>query len=300
MIVMTAGTGGTITGVSRRLKELNPKLIVVGVDPIGSILAQPAELNKGGVGSYKVEGIGYDFIPKVLDRSIIDKWVKTNDKESFLMSRRLIREEGLLCGGSCGAAMSAAVQAAKILQPGQRCVVLLADSIRNYMSKFLNDSWMYDNGFVEKVEIGLPSAWWSNRRVADLTLTSPVTITPDVTCREAIEIMSSQGFDMVPIQSEEDGKVLGVLTEGNLTSYITKGRIKPDDPCVKGMYRQFKCVQLNTRLSDLAIAFDSDYYALVVAEQKCFKKGESSTRSVVAGVVTRIDLLNYISNEDNA
>ena len=77
MIVMTVGTGGTITGVSRRLKELNPKLIVVGVDPIGSILAQPAELNKGGIGSYKVEGIGYDFIPKVLDRSIIDKWLTT-------------------------------------------------------------------------------------------------------------------------------------------------------------------------------------------------------------------------------
>ena len=295
MIVMTAGTGGTITGISRRLKELNPNLIVVGIDPVGSILAQPAELNKGGISSYKVEGIGYDFIPKVLDRSVVDKWIKTDDKESFLMARRLIREEGLLCGGSCGAAMVGAIQASKILGPGQRCVVLLADSVRNYMSKFLNDQWMYDNDFVEDIEPAQPEEWWSNKRVADLDLNSPITITPDVTCKEAIEVMSSQAFDMVPVQAEEDGKVLGVLTEGNLTSMITKNRIKPEDPCVKAIYKQFKQVQLSTRLSDLATIFDRDYYALVVAEQKCFSKGQQTTRTVVAGVVTRIDLLNFIT-----
>ena len=99
-VVISAGTGGTITGVSRRLKELNPKILIVGVDPHGSILAQPESLNSEGVGTYKVEGIGYDFIPEVLDRSVVDHWVKTKDPESFKMARRLIREEGLLCGGS--------------------------------------------------------------------------------------------------------------------------------------------------------------------------------------------------------
>lgn len=100
---------------------------------------------------------------------------------------------------------------------------------------------------------------------------------------------------MVPVQSENDGKVLGVLTEGNLTSMLTQSRIAPDDIIVGAMYKQFKQVQLSTKLGDLALIFDRDYYALVVAEQKCFSKGIQATRSVVAGVVTRIDLLNYIS-----
>lgn len=150
MIVIAAGTGGTITGIARRLKELNPNIIVVGVDPKGSILAQPETLNKEGLGvGYQVEGIGYDFIPDVLDRSVVDRWIKTEDKASYLMARRLIAEEGLLCGGSSGASMSAAVEAAKELGPGQRCVVLLADSIRNYMTKHLNDGWMESHGYVK-------------------------------------------------------------------------------------------------------------------------------------------------------
>lgn len=143
MIVIGAGTGGTITGVARKLKEANPNCIVVGADPVGSILA-------GGdhVASYKVEGIGYDFVPDVLDRSLVDVWVKTNDQESFTVARRLIREEGLLCGGSCGSAMVAALEAAPRLKAGQNCVVLLSDGVRNYMSKFIDDRWMRENDFI--------------------------------------------------------------------------------------------------------------------------------------------------------
>ena len=142
MVVMGVGTGGTITGVAKKLKEVIPDIIIVGADPVGSILG-------GGkkVEPYLVEGIGYDFIPDVLDNGLIDEYVKTEDEESFIMARRLIREEGLLCGGSSGSAMGAALKAAVNLNDEKNCLVILPDGIRNYMTKFPNDDWMKRNGF---------------------------------------------------------------------------------------------------------------------------------------------------------
>ena len=142
MVVIAAGTGGTITGVAKRIKQANPKCIIVGVDPVGSILGG------GEAGdSYLVEGIGYDFVPDVLDRQLVDTWVKTRDAESFQMARRLIREEGLFVGGSSGATMFGALREAKKLRKGQNCVVLLSDGVRNYMSKFVDNQWMKTHGF---------------------------------------------------------------------------------------------------------------------------------------------------------
>lgn len=150
MVVVAAGTGGTITGISRKVKEVLPNCKVIGVDPKGSILAEPEELNETR-GNYLVEGIGYDFVPSVLDRTKVDKWYKSDDKNSFRLARELIREEGLLCGGSSGAALHGALRACRDfgLGPGKRCVVILPDSIRNYMSKFLLDGWMQERGFLE-------------------------------------------------------------------------------------------------------------------------------------------------------
>jgi cystathionine beta-synthase len=142
MVVISAGTGGTITGVAKRIKESCPAAIIVGADPEGSILGGGTDVH-----SYKVEGIGYDFIPDVLDLKLVDEWVKTNDKTSFQLALRLIKEEGLLCGGSSGATMMAALQAAKKLKKGQRCVVILSDGIRNYMTKFVDPQWMKQEGF---------------------------------------------------------------------------------------------------------------------------------------------------------
>ena len=142
MVVMGVGTGGTISGVAKKLKEKSPGTIIVGVDPYGSILGGGDDIH-----SYHVEGIGYDFFPKVLDNSLIDKYIKIDDKNSFAMSRRLIKEEGLLIGGSSGGAVWAALQAAKSLKENEQCLVILPDSIRNYLSKFVDDKWLNDNNF---------------------------------------------------------------------------------------------------------------------------------------------------------
>ena len=145
MIVCGVGTGGTITGLAKRLKKEYPNIKVVGADPYGSILGGGDE-----VYPYQVEGIGYDFFPDVLDNNLVDQYVKVSDEDSFSTARKLIKMEGLLIGGSCGTATWAGIQAAKELNENQNCLVILPDSIRNYLSKFVNDEWMSEHNFKEK------------------------------------------------------------------------------------------------------------------------------------------------------
>ena len=142
MVVISTGTGGTITGIAKKLKESISNIEIVGVDPVGSILGGGSEITP-----YHVEGIGYDFFPDVLDNSLVDRYIKTTDKESFAMATRLIKEEGLLIGGSCGAAVWGAIEAAKNLDSNKNVLVILPDSIRNYLSKFVNKQWLQNNGF---------------------------------------------------------------------------------------------------------------------------------------------------------
>jgi cystathionine beta-synthase len=155
-MVMSAGTGGTATGTAMKLKEKIPGIKIVAVDPYGSIMAKPDSLNDGSprtghkrLQPYQVEGIGYDFIPTVTDQDIIDYWVKTDDDESFAMCRNIVRHEGLLIGGSCGGTMAGAYKFIREhkIGAGKRVGILFADSSRNYMSKFMDDDWMSNNGF---------------------------------------------------------------------------------------------------------------------------------------------------------
>lgn len=149
-LIVGAGTGGTLTGAARGLRKHSSTVLIVGVDPVGSILAKPDSLNEVK-GEYKVEGIGYDFIPDVLDQDSADLWIKTQDEESFRFARHLIREEGLLCGGSSGATVAALVQLAAqrpdITAKGKTIVLLFPDSIRNYLTKFVDDKWMNERGY---------------------------------------------------------------------------------------------------------------------------------------------------------
>jgi len=300
MVVMGAGTGGTMTGIARRIKQACPDCKVIGVDPVGSIIAEPEELNKADSSFYYVEGIGYDFIPTVCERKYIDKWYKSVDKESFRMSRRLIREEGLLCGGSCGSAMYCAVQACKDfgLKEGQRCVVLLPDSVRNYMSRFLSDDWMAANAFLEddKTE----KYWWSNLKVGSLDLQTPITVSPKVTIRDTMDLLHREGFDQIPVIGD-DGEILGMATVSYIMNLIKKGRIHADDPVSKAVYTQFQQVALNDNLDTLSRKLDTDHYVLIMHNQINYSdKGREVKKKMVFGIATRLDFLEFITSQEGA
>ncbi|VTJ85569.1 cystathionine beta-synthase isoform X3 [Marmota monax] len=309
MLVATVGTGGTITGIARKLKEKCPGCRIIGVDPEGSILAEPEELNQTDQTFYEVEGIGYDFIPTVLDRAVVDKWFKSNDEESFAFARMLIAQEGLLCGGSSGSAMAVAVKAAQDLQEGQRCVVILPDSVRNYMSKFLSDKWMLQKGFLKEEDLLVKRPWWWHLRVQELSLSAPLTVLPTVTCEHTITILREKGFDQAPVV-EESGAILGMVTLGNMLSSLLAGKVQPSDQVCKVLYKQFKPIRLTDTLGTLSHVLEIDHFALVVHEQiqsrdqawsgvvggpADHSNGESSERQMVFGVVTAIDLLNFVA-----
>ncbi|KAJ8396407.1 hypothetical protein AAFF_G00019840 [Aldrovandia affinis] len=298
MLVAGAGTGGTITGIARKLKETCPNIKIVGVDPEGSILAEPEELNKTDKTQYEVEGIGYDFIPTVLDRSVVDSWIKSNDEDSFAMSRMLIKEEGLLCGGSSGTAMAAAVVVAKELKEGQRCVVILPDSIRNYMSKFLSDKWMFQKGFLTAEDLMGSKPWWWNRTLQGLNLSAPLTVLPTVTIKGTITILKDKAFDQAPVV-DESGLILGMVTLGNMLSCVLAGKVRPSDPVSKVLYKQFKQVRLTDNLGKLSRILETDHFALVVHEQiQYLADGSPCLKQMVFGIVTAIDLLNFVTTRE--
>ncbi|GAB0178284.1 cystathionine beta-synthase-like [Grus japonensis] len=272
MVVIGSGTGGTVTGVARKLKEKCPECKIIGVDPDGSIVALPSEMNQTNTTTIEVEGIGHDFIPTVLDRSVVDQWYKCNDRDSFLMSRRLIREEGLLCGGSSGSAMSVAVRAAKDLKEGQRCVVILPDSVRNYM-------------------------WW-NIKVQKLNLSAPLILLPEVSCQKAIEILQEKGYDQAPVVAES-GLILGMVTLSNTLTSVLAGNAQFSDPVTKVIYDQFSKIGLEDSLGKLSCILENDHFAIVVHEQMQFNgNGSSFMKQMVFGVVTAMDLLTFVSRND--
>lgn len=226
------------------------------------------------------------------------------------MMRRLIRDEGFLCGGSSGAAVSAALQAAKkFLKPKDRCVIILPDSVRNYMTKGLSDDWMHDHGFADGSIIKKKTyeTWWASKRVYDLPLNTPLTITTSIRCKDAIKLLKREGYDMVPVLA--DGAVIGVVTEGNMTRSILSGRCDGNTTVEEAgvIYKTFHKFSMNSTLQQIARALDHDPFVLIVTEQRCFSKvngrgnePEVNTRCVVSGIVSRIDLLEFISSTEDS
>ncbi|XP_043191337.1 cystathionine beta-synthase-like isoform X1 [Amphibalanus amphitrite] len=294
MVVLGAGTCGTVSGVGRKMRDAGVNCTVVGVDPHGSILAhEPDEVVEGQF--YEVEGIGYDFYPTVLDKSVIDKWIKCGDKESLLMCRRLIREEGLLCGGSSGSAVWSAMQLAKDLPASARVVVILPDSVRNYMTKFVDDDWMAERQFTDgTVSTDKDTCWWSNLKVSLLDVAAPMTVLPSVSCQDAIDIMNGEGFDQLPVV-DQAGEVRGMVTLGSLMANIVSRRVEPSSTVDQVLYSQFHKVPLDKTLGTLSRILQKDHFALIVHDQKLYVgKNSMETKQVIIGIVTQIDLLSFI------
>jgi len=272
-LVLTAGTGGTISGTARYVKEHVPGVKVIGVDPVGSILAGP-----GPIGSYKVEGIGYDFIPDVLDLKLVDEWVKTEDRESFLMARRLIRQEAMLVGGSSGSAVWAAVQIGKKYGPSKRIVTLLPDSVRNYMTKFIDDRWMRENGFTE--------ASWETSTLGELLRAMPnrrklVAAESADTVADAILAMKEHGISQLPVLDE--GRLVGIVTESDLLSKLVEG-YELASAVAEVMFRKVHTVHVNDDAKVLTELFTKDFVGLVVDDQKR-----------LVGILTKMDLVDHLT-----
>ena len=272
-VVMTAGTGGTLTGVARAIRAAVPSAQIIGVDPEGSILAGPGEIK-----SYKVEGIGYDFIPDVLDRTLVDRWIKSNDRDSFRIARQLIRQEGLLVGGSSGSAVWAALQVAKELGAGKRVVVILPDSIRNYLSKFVDDRWMRQQGFLK--------ADWEVGTIGDVVRAlgqrEVISVAADAKVGEATTLFKDRGISQVPVLDQ--GRLAGILTESDMLHALVSGRVNNDTIVAEVMVRKVSTVGMHASSSELPAIFERGEVALVVDNDRR-----------VLGLLTKMDLIEMLA-----
>ena len=279
--VSAAGTGGTITGVGRFLKEKNPDIRIVGGDPLGSIIRGYAETGmKGESSPYKVEGIGQDKIPGTLDMSVVDEWRTVDDRTAFALARRLTREEGLFVGGSTGLIAHVALQLAREVDDPDACIVfVMCDTGERYLSKLYNDEWLREHQLIEPARITAEVMVGMKGEGGPGPL---ISVEPNASVRRALAFITEHNVSQLPVVSE--GDCVGHVAESTLMSRVLENPTALDQPVQELMDAPLPVVDSHVDLNALTRLLSRQNPAVLVR-----RDGELS------GILTRFDVLRYVT-----
>jgi cystathionine beta-synthase len=286
-IVISVGTGGTISGVGRYFKERKAEALIVGADPEGSVYTAADDR---GVHPYLVEGIGKDTWPKTMDPAVVDEWVRVSDGDSFLTARRLAREEGLLVGGSGGTTVHAALELARRFGPEARILSMIPDSGRSYLSKFYDDNWMLEHGLVERrAPVPKVRDLLRSKKVEEAELPALVTISSHQKVGEAIDVMQRYSISQLPVvrdgEVESLTDVIGSLQDRDLLDRVFKNPDALHDDVAAAMQPPLATIDVGDSLDEAFSTLTGRTNAVVVA-----REGKP------VGVLTRSDLLEYLAH----
>jgi cystathionine beta-synthase len=290
-IVISVGTGGTISGVGRYFKERKPDVLIVGADPEGSIYTARGA---GDLQPYFVEGIGKDTWPATMDPEIVDEWVRVSDRDSFLTARRLAREEGLLVGGSGGTTVWAALQVARRFDADATILAMIPDSGRSYLSKFYDENWMLEHGFVERrTPLPTVSELLRSKHLEERQVPALVTIAAHQKVGEAIDVMQQYSISQLPVVRDGDvgslADVIGSLQDRDLLDRVFKNADALHEDVATAMQPPLAAVEATQTLDEVFAALTGRTNAVVVVDEG---------RPV--GVLTRSDLLEFLAHESGS